>query len=66
MVIIKTTKGNYTVSTPQYTEEVTYAEIVEQWKNKNNRGFSVKLDSNFHLEENKIIINDEVLDIIRK
>ena len=66
MIIIKTTKGNYTIEAPYFRDMEIYNTIVEQWKNRNNRGFSVELDSNFHLEKFTTILNDDVLEIIRK
>lgn len=56
----------YFVEYPIFKEEETYNNLVEDWKNKNNRGISVALDECYHSDTNVTIYSDEIVQIIRK
>ena len=47
-------------------EEETYNNLVEEWKDRNNRGISVALDEDYHLEKNITIPGDDIVQIIRR
>lgn len=64
MIRIDTKTVRYFVAYSILKEEEIYNKLVEEWKNKNNRGISVRLDGDYHLDKIVTINSDDIVQIV--